>query len=38
MDTGNSVVNAGGQGWVEVEEGIRVINSNGKSTIKINYF
>ena len=25
-------------GGVEVEEGIRGINSNGKNTIKINYF
>ena len=31
----NSVVIAGGGEWVEVEEGIRGINGNGKNTIKL---
>ena len=30
MDTDNSGVIEGGKGWVEVEEGIRVINGNRK--------
>ena len=33
---GNSVVTAGGGGWVEVEEGIRRINGNGKIQLKEN--
>ena len=34
MDMDNSVVTVGGEWWVEVEEGIRGINGNGKNTIK----
>ena len=32
---GNSVVTEGGGGWVEVEEGIRRINGNGKIQQKL---
>ena len=35
MDTDNSVVIVGDRGRVEVEEGIRGINGNGKNTVKI---
>ena len=34
MDTDNRVVIVEGWGWVEVEEGIRGINGNGKNTKK----
>ena len=34
LDTDNSVVIVGDRGRVEVEEGIRGINGNGKNTIK----
>ena len=30
MDTGNSVVITGQREWVEVEEGVRELNGNGK--------
>ena len=41
MDTDNRVVIVEGWGWVEVEEGIRGINGNGKNTKKkkgLNYY
>ena len=35
MDMDNSVVIAGAGGWVEVEEGIKRVNGNGKKPIKM---
>ena len=35
MDTDNNVVIVGDRGQVEVEEGIKGINGNGKNTVKI---
>ena len=37
MDTDNSVVIVGRRVWVEVGEGIRMINSNKKYIIEIKY-
>ena len=37
MDTDNRVVIVGARGWVEVDEGMERINSNGKNVIKIKF-
>ena len=37
MEMDNRVVIAGGRGWIEVEEGIREVNGNGKKYNKNSF-